>query len=79
MTIRSRLFATVTFPLLTISVAVEPALADSLKKPFEVAQEGGISQDGGEQARRNCCARSASEAPNSPRGAGCRGRSAEPR
>ena len=49
MTIRSRLFATVAFPLLTISVAVEPALADSLKKPFEVAQEDGISQDGGEQ------------------------------
>ncbi len=50
MTIRSRLFATVAFPLLTMAVAVEPALADSLMKPFEVAQEGGISTDGGEQA-----------------------------
>jgi len=50
MTIRSRLFATVAFPLLTMAVAVEPALADSLMKPFEVAQEGGISKDGGEQA-----------------------------
>jgi outer membrane protein OmpA-like peptidoglycan-associated protein len=49
MTIRSILFATVAFPMLTISVAVQPALADRLMKPFEVAQEGGISQDGGEQ------------------------------
>lgn len=49
MTIRSRLFATVAFPMLTMSVAVQPALADSLMKPFEVAQEGGVSQDGGEQ------------------------------
>jgi outer membrane protein OmpA-like peptidoglycan-associated protein len=49
MTIRSRLFATVAFPMLTMSVAVQPALADSMMKPFEVAQEGGISQDGGEQ------------------------------
>ncbi|WP_426130365.1 OmpA family protein [Pararhizobium sp. PWRC1-1] len=50
MTIRSRLFATVAFPLLTMAVAAEPALADSLMKPFEIAQEGGISKDGGEQA-----------------------------
>ncbi|WP_455274267.1 OmpA family protein [Rhizobium herbae] len=49
MTIRSRLFATVAFPMLTMSVAVQPALADSLMKPFEVAQEGGIFQEGGEQ------------------------------
>jgi outer membrane protein OmpA-like peptidoglycan-associated protein len=50
MTIQSRLFATVAFPLLMMAVAVEPALADSLMKPFEVAQEGGISKGGGEQA-----------------------------
>ncbi|MCV9960644.1 OmpA family protein [Pararhizobium sp. BT-229] len=49
MTIRSRLFATVAFPMLTMSIAVQPALADSLMKPYEVAQEGGVSQDGGEQ------------------------------
>ncbi len=51
MIIRSRLFATVAFPMLTMSVAVQPALADSLMKPFEVAQEGSISQDGREQVQ----------------------------
>lgn len=49
MTIRSKLFATVALPVLSISVAITPALADSLTKPFEVAQEEGIAQpDGGE-------------------------------
>jgi outer membrane protein OmpA-like peptidoglycan-associated protein len=41
MNIRSRLFATVAFPLISVSLAVQPALADSLMKPFEVAQESG--------------------------------------
>ena len=51
MSIRSKLFATVAFPMLSISVAIQPALADSLMKPFEVAQEDGAAQaDGGEQA-----------------------------
>ncbi|NVD38745.1 OmpA family protein [Ensifer sp. HO-A22] len=40
MSIRSRLFATVALPVLSVSLAVQPALADSLMKPFEVAQEG---------------------------------------
>ncbi|KQS98115.1 MULTISPECIES: OmpA family protein [unclassified Rhizobium] len=47
MTIRSRLFATVAFPMLSISIAIQPALADSLMKPFEVAQEDGAAQAGG--------------------------------
>ncbi|KQY10612.1 hypothetical protein ASE23_05445 [Rhizobium sp. Root73] len=51
MSIRSKLFATVAFPMLSISIAVQPALADSLMKPFEVAQEDSVAQaDGGEQA-----------------------------
>ncbi|MCA1493507.1 OmpA family protein [Ensifer sp. NBAIM29] len=41
MTIRSKLFATVALPVFAASLAVQPALADSLKAPFEVAQEGG--------------------------------------
>ncbi len=49
MTIRSKLFATVAFPILSMSIAIQPALADSLMKPFQVAQEDGIAQDGGEQ------------------------------
>ena len=49
MTIRSKLFATVAFPMLSMSIAIQPALADSLMKPFEVAQEDGIAVDGGEQ------------------------------
>ncbi len=49
MSTRFKLFATVAFPLLSASVTIQPALADSLMKPYEVAQEGGISQDGGEQ------------------------------
>ncbi|HTO32497.1 MAG TPA: OmpA family protein [Pararhizobium sp.] len=51
MTIRSRLFATVAFPMLSMSIAIQPALADSLMKPFEVAQEDGAAQadGGGEQ------------------------------
>jgi outer membrane protein OmpA-like peptidoglycan-associated protein len=50
MTIRSKLFATVAFPMLSMSIAIQPALADSLMKPFEVAQEDGIAQEGGEQS-----------------------------
>ncbi|WP_349434626.1 OmpA family protein [Pararhizobium sp. A13] len=49
MTIRSKLFATVAFPMLSMSIAIQPALADSLMKPFEVAQEGGIAVEGGDQ------------------------------
>jgi len=41
MSIRSRLFATVAFPMISVSLAFQPALADSLMKPFEVAQESG--------------------------------------
>ncbi len=41
MSIRSRLFATVAFPVISVSLAIQPALADSLMKPFEVAQESG--------------------------------------
>ncbi|OJG00443.1 hypothetical protein AX761_08460 [Rhizobium sp. 58] len=41
MSIRSKLFATVAFPVLSVSLAIQPALADSLMKPFEVAQESG--------------------------------------
>ncbi|CAN7474184.1 OmpA family protein [Pararhizobium sp. LjRoot238] len=50
MTIRSKLFATVAFPMLSMSIAIQPALADSLMKPFEVAQEDGVVVEGGEQA-----------------------------
>jgi len=39
MTFRSRLFATVAFPLLSASLIATPSLADALSKPFEVAQE----------------------------------------
>jgi outer membrane protein OmpA-like peptidoglycan-associated protein len=49
MTIRSKLFATVAFPMLSMSIAIQPALADSLMKPFEVAQEDGVAVEGGEQ------------------------------
>jgi outer membrane protein OmpA-like peptidoglycan-associated protein len=41
MSIRSKLFATVALPVFAASLAVQPALADSLNAPFEVAQEGG--------------------------------------
>jgi len=50
MTIRSKLFATVAFPMLSMSIAIQPTLADSLMKPFEVAQEDGVVVEGGEQA-----------------------------
>ena len=49
MTKRSRLFATVALPVLSVSLAFEPALADSLRKPFEVAQEESIQAPDGEQ------------------------------
>ncbi len=39
MTFRSRLFATVALPVLSVSLAATPSLADALMKPFEVAQE----------------------------------------
>jgi outer membrane protein OmpA-like peptidoglycan-associated protein len=47
MTIRSKLFATVAFPMLSMSIAIQPALADSLMKPFQVAQEDGAAQADG--------------------------------
>ncbi|MDQ0320593.1 outer membrane protein OmpA-like peptidoglycan-associated protein [Pararhizobium capsulatum DSM 1112] len=47
---RSRLFATVAFPVLSVSLVFEPALAESLKKPFEIAQEESIQAPDGEQA-----------------------------
>ncbi|MCA1405218.1 OmpA family protein [Ensifer sp. IC3342] len=40
MSIRSRLFATVALPVFAATFAVQPALAESLMAPFEVAQEG---------------------------------------
>ncbi|WP_248447361.1 OmpA family protein [Sinorhizobium meliloti] len=40
MWIRSRLFATVALPVLSASLMIQPAFADSLTAPFEVAQEG---------------------------------------
>ncbi|WEX86899.1 OmpA family protein [Sinorhizobium garamanticum] len=40
MSIRSRLFATVALPVFAAAFAVQPALAESLMAPFEVAQEG---------------------------------------
>ncbi|MCA1443059.1 OmpA family protein [Ensifer sp. IC4062] len=40
MSIRSRLFATVALPVFAATLAVQPALAESLMAPFEVAQEG---------------------------------------
>ncbi|WP_075288993.1 OmpA family protein [Pararhizobium arenae] len=46
---RTRLFATVAFPVLSVSLAFEPALAESLKKSFEVAQEESIQAPDGEQ------------------------------
>jgi len=39
MTFRSRLFATVALPVLSVSMIATPGLADALVKPFEVAQE----------------------------------------
>ncbi|WP_322886394.1 OmpA family protein [Sinorhizobium medicae] len=44
MSIRSRLFATVALPVLSASLVVQPAFADSLSAPFEVAQEGADQQ-----------------------------------
>jgi len=41
MSIRFKLFATATLPFFAAALAVQPALADRLKAPFEVAQEGG--------------------------------------
>ncbi|MXN49549.1 OmpA family protein [Shinella sp. AETb1-6] len=41
MTFRSKLFATVAFPVLSASLIATPALADALMKPFEVAQDSG--------------------------------------
>ncbi|MBP2238427.1 outer membrane protein OmpA-like peptidoglycan-associated protein [Sinorhizobium kostiense] len=41
MSIRSKLFATVALPVFAASLAAQPALADRLNAPFEVAQEGG--------------------------------------
>ncbi|CZT35088.1 OmpA family protein [Rhizobium sp. 9140] len=38
MTIRSKLFATVAMPLLTMTIGLQPALADAQMKPFQVAQ-----------------------------------------
>ncbi|MCK3779292.1 OmpA family protein [Ensifer sesbaniae] len=40
MSIRSKLFATVAWPVFAVSFAMQPALAESLKAPFQVAQEG---------------------------------------
>ncbi|WP_164827566.1 OmpA family protein [Sinorhizobium meliloti] len=40
MSIRSRFFATVALPVLSASLMIQPAFADSLTAPFEVAQEG---------------------------------------
>ncbi|MCV9996793.1 OmpA family protein [Pararhizobium sp. YC-54] len=48
MSIRSKLFATVAFPMLSVSIAIQPALADSLMKPFEVAQQDVAQADSGE-------------------------------
>ena len=39
MTFRSKLFATVALPVLSVSLVATPTLADALMKPFEVAQE----------------------------------------
>jgi len=39
MTFRSKLFATVALPVLSVSLVATPTLADALTKPFEVAQE----------------------------------------
>jgi outer membrane protein OmpA-like peptidoglycan-associated protein len=39
MTFRSKLFATVAFPVLSATLVATPSLADALMKPFEVAQE----------------------------------------
>lgn len=40
MSIRSKLFATVTLPVFAVSFAIQPALAESLRAPFQVAQDG---------------------------------------
>ncbi|WP_085034125.1 OmpA family protein [Ensifer aridi] len=45
MSIRSKLFATVALPVLSASLSVQPVLAESLMKPFEVAQEGQLSEE----------------------------------
>jgi len=44
MSIPSKLFATVAWPLFAVSFAIQPALAESLKAPFQVAQEGADQQ-----------------------------------
>ncbi|MDP9634292.1 UNVERIFIED_ORG: outer membrane protein OmpA-like peptidoglycan-associated protein [Ensifer adhaerens] len=44
MSIRSKLFATVALPVFAVSFAIQPALADSLMAPFQVAQEGADQQ-----------------------------------
>ncbi|OAP45808.1 hypothetical protein ATB98_03870 [Sinorhizobium saheli] len=40
MSIRFKLFATVALPVLSLTLAAQPAAAESLTAPFEVAQEG---------------------------------------
>ncbi|WP_370906467.1 outer membrane protein OmpA-like peptidoglycan-associated protein [Ensifer sp. WSM1721] len=45
MSIRSKLFATVALPVLSASLSVQPVLAESLMRPFEVAQEGQLSEE----------------------------------
>ncbi|OLP56716.1 hypothetical protein BJF92_11575 [Rhizobium rhizosphaerae] len=53
---RSRLFASVALPILAATVGLQPALADSLHAPFQVAQqdavEGGQGGDNPEELRR---------------------------
>ncbi|MEK1948783.1 MAG: OmpA family protein [Ensifer adhaerens] len=44
MSIRSKLFATVALPVLSVSFAIQPALAESLMAPFQVAQQGADQQ-----------------------------------
>ncbi|KOF17395.1 membrane protein [Ensifer adhaerens] len=44
MSIRFKLFATVALPVFAVSFAIQPALAESLMAPFQVAQEGADQQ-----------------------------------
>ncbi|MBZ7926387.1 OmpA family protein [Ensifer adhaerens] len=44
MSIPSKLFATVALPVFAVSFVVQPALAESLMAPFQVAQEGSDQQ-----------------------------------
>ncbi len=44
MSIPSKLFATVALPVFAVSFVVQPALAESLMAPFQVAQEGADQQ-----------------------------------